>query len=153
MKFDTTVKIHGKEYKFEGIEDDPLVYIMNIDEKNYIQRQIDCDDIKERMTFVHRYVSVLNGKEKDDQWAEQIYHGKEIEDIDFMQTLLEHALHGWIEEKPKKLPKEEDVIKSKNDLELLNEMLIHLSRAKGIGIRRKLVYLGKFVEALGKKKV
>ena len=58
-----------------------------------------------------------------------------------------------IEEKPKELPKEEDVINEKNDLEFFDEMLILLARAKGVGIRRKLVYLNRYIETLGKKKI
>lgn len=153
MKYDSTLKLYGKEYKFEDLEDEPLTFILTLDEQNYIQRDIDCDDYKERIRFVHKYVSNLNGKKKNDDWVDQIYHGKEIQDIDFMQTLLEHALHGWIEEKPKELPKEEDVINEKNDLEFFDEMLILLARAKGVGIRRKLVYLNRYIETLGKKKI
>lgn len=153
MKYDSTLKLYGKEYKFEHLEDEPLTFILTLDEQNYIQRDIDCYDYKERIRFVHKYVSNLNGKKKNDDWVDQIYHGKEIQDIDFMQTLLEHALHGWIEEKPKELPKEEDVINEKNDLEFFDEMLILLARAKGVGIRRKLVYLNRYIETLGKKKI
>jgi hypothetical protein len=154
MEFEATIKIYGKEYKFEGNEDNPLTFILTFDEKTYIQRDIDCDDNNERMRLVRKEVSILNGKEKNIERVEQIYYGKEIEHIDFMQMLLENSLIWYLGDKPTEpLPKEEDVISSKNDMELLNEMLIKLARAKGVGIRRKLVYLNRYIETLGKKKI
>lgn len=153
MDFNATLKLYGKEYKFESFDEEPLTYILHFDKDTYIQRDIDCDDNHERMRLIHHYMSNMNGVEKRQQRIEQIYFGKEIEDIDFMEMLLENSLIWYIAEQPqrKRVPTEEEVLKSTNDMEILNETLILVGRAQKVGFRRKLVYLSKFLTALKNK--
>jgi len=98
MEWKDAITLKGKEYKFEEIADEPLTFIMKVDESYHLQRDIDCDMPLERITLIKKYKSTQNGVTKDDKFVDQVYHGKEIKSVEFMTNLLEHALHGIIDE-------------------------------------------------------
>lgn len=92
MKFDCTINIEGVDYKFNSIEDEPLMYIMNINENYDLIREINCDIPFEKWTLIKKYKSILNGIEKDDFISDQVYHGKDINDENFMKQLFENVI-------------------------------------------------------------
>lgn len=97
MKYDCTVNVRGREFKFESLDDDePLRYIITIDDKNFLIRDINCDIPYEKWTLVNKYTSVKNGLEKDDTFSSQVYHGRDIEDENFMKQLLENVLFEFL---------------------------------------------------------
>lgn len=98
MEWTDTVKLNGKDYKFEHVEDEPLTLIMKIDDVHHLQRDIDCDMPLERIRLIKKYKSVTLGVEADATLVEQIYHGKDIRSEEFMKALLENSLHGIIDE-------------------------------------------------------
>lgn len=99
MEWNDVISLHGNDYKFEYIEDEPLTLIMKIDESYHIQRDIDCDGPFEHMRLIQKYISVRNCIPKDDIFVTEVYRGKEIESAKFMKELLEHILHGIINNK------------------------------------------------------
>lgn len=92
MKFDHEVELNGKTYKFESIEDDPLIFEMTINKDYKLYRHINCDEPTEYMSLVHYYTSVSNGVSKPDTFSDRVYSGKEITSEIFMKELLEQVL-------------------------------------------------------------
>lgn len=93
MDYNCEVNINGKPYKFESVEDDPLIFIMKVDEQHHLYRQIDCDSPTEKMTLHKYYNGVINSIPKEMVFSQDVYNGKEIVSEDFMKVLLEHVLH------------------------------------------------------------
>lgn len=100
MEFDCTINIEGKDYKFNSIEDDPLIFVMTVNDSYDLIRDVNCDIPFERWTLLKKYKSVLNGVEKDEVFRDQVYHGRDIGDENFMRQLLENVLfHIYIDDK------------------------------------------------------
>lgn len=100
MEYTTTINIKGKDYKFNLVEDDPLRFIMTINDNYDLIRDINCDVPFEKWTLVKKYKSVLNGVEKDDLFSDQVYHGRDIVDDNFMKQLLENVLFMTLIDEP-----------------------------------------------------
>ena len=99
MEWTDPIHINGKDYKFEHVEDEPLMMVMKIDDSYSIWRDINCDTPMERWALVKTYDSVKNSiVKKNDTYRQDVYHGKNIKSPEFIKTLLEHVLHGIIDE-------------------------------------------------------
>lgn len=97
MEWNDVITLNGKNYRFESVEEEPLMFIMKIDESYHLQRDINCDAPTEYIRLIYEYKSVRNGVEKDDKLVQQVYRGKEIKSAEFMKELLEHVLYGIID--------------------------------------------------------
>lgn len=95
MKWTDTFKIREKEYRFIDTEDDPLYFIMHINESYFLSRHINCDSPTEQISLHQKYVSVKNGISKDDIFSIDVYHGKDIQSESFLSELLENVLEGF----------------------------------------------------------
>ena len=96
MKFNCEIELNGKYYKFESIEEGPLMFEMVINNNYTLYRHINCDDDGEYMNLVKKYIAVEKGISKPAIFSNDVYRGKEISSESFMKELLEHVLNGVV---------------------------------------------------------
>ena len=94
MNFDCEVELNGKTYKFESIEEDPLMFEMIINNNYALYRHINCDEHEEYINLVRKYTAVKNGVSEPATFSTDVYRGREIKSESFMKELLEHVLDG-----------------------------------------------------------
>ena len=103
MIYTGPVMIDYNVYKFEQIEDEPLMCVMhiplNVDSKQNrryeLYRDINCDGPTERWCLVMHYDSVRNGVTIPAKLEHDVYNGREITTESFMAELLENVLAGF----------------------------------------------------------
>jgi len=94
--FEFILKINDEVFEFHGIEEDPLRYIMKLSDKSYLIRDINCDLPTEHWQIVTQHISIKNGEEIPVVRTKDVYRGREINDLNFLDTLLRQVLYGVV---------------------------------------------------------
>jgi len=83
-------------YQFNGLDDNPLRYIMKLDDNNYLIRDVNCDLAVEHWRIITKYVAIEEDKEVNKGYEKTVYRGRDIDDLNFLDKLLRSVLFGIV---------------------------------------------------------